>query len=362
MSAPFVPRPNPFDVINNLGVMHVARMLGLDVTEPGQARLAFGPCPLCGATKRHTKSNDKRPACGARSDNKGWMCFQCDAKGSPVNLVAAVLTGTLRPLDWSKALEWYRRYVAGDLAATGAPLAAIPHRPESRRLPYLDPFEVLDIWTASVCPLGWMPGFPKERVDSAQKYLSEDRKLDLATLALLTKGLGGARILPPVSYYPHSDWWPSDGADLFVIGSLLFDHTGTHRGLHGRSIVGKYFRFPKDRNRTGLVMANDLGIEFLKKHKNPQDIAHISKVVFTEGLFDTLAASARLLDVDPHAAVLGFVSGSAAIFEMMRWPLSMPVEIWTDDDEPGNRYAQQIREGLPPEVQVTRHIYKGGKK
>ena len=93
-----------------LDVVQVAEHLGIEVSKSGSTFNA-GPCPVCGAQTRHTKRKDKRGALGITHDQGGWICFQCEARGDSIDLVALTTIGKrLRDaLDHEMELvrQWY---------------------------------------------------------------------------------------------------------------------------------------------------------------------------------------------------------------------------------------------------------------
>src|SRR5689334_6155599 len=79
--------PDRFLEVRSVGVLAVARAFNVDVNGRSFA------CPACGAEKRHPSRGDHRGAVGARPDDKGWRCHQCDAHGDAVTLAAWLATG-----------------------------------------------------------------------------------------------------------------------------------------------------------------------------------------------------------------------------------------------------------------------------
>lgn len=115
-----------WDVGQGVPVFEVAQDHGQPVQKSRGADSGSCACPACGAQKRHTKTGDKRGAVGIRRDGLGWRCFQCDASGDALDLVAYALAGCrLRDADAdgrAKVREWFE----GQYGATSAPRAPRP--------------------------------------------------------------------------------------------------------------------------------------------------------------------------------------------------------------------------------------------
>ena len=92
-----------FTDIKAVGIAGIASKYGCEVS-----KLGFTPCPACGASTRHTKRKDGRPACLIVQADNGWMCLQCEAKGDSVDLLARFLNAGKRPTspgEWRGVLQ-----------------------------------------------------------------------------------------------------------------------------------------------------------------------------------------------------------------------------------------------------------------
>lgn len=152
--------PGWIAAVRALGVRAVAERLGL-LPAPEET---LKPCPACGAERRGT--HDGRGPVGVRSDDAGWRCHACDARGDAPALAAALYKLRAGP-------ELRERLVAVGLLdpphGSGRPRAALPPLPRPRVLPplapppRLDPHEVAalwdparPVWTATVSdPRAW---------------------------------------------------------------------------------------------------------------------------------------------------------------------------------------------------------------
>jgi len=68
------------------------------------------------------------------------------------------------------------------------------------------------------------------------------------------------------------------------------------------------------------------------------------QVYLAEGMTDTLAAAMFVADdVGRRDAVLGITAGTAAAYELVKWPRDIVRFIVTDDDGAGEKYAIQVK-------------------
>ncbi len=134
--------------------LRVASALGLEVREArGANGGAFGPCPSCKAKRRHPNHKDRRLACGVRQDGNGWRCFECDASGDQVDLVAFVREGErFAKLDQEakrRVSEWFGvdRPVR-DRAPASSPSRSHQSSPGTEPARnVLDASELADVWS-----------------------------------------------------------------------------------------------------------------------------------------------------------------------------------------------------------------------
>ncbi len=64
----------------------------------------FGPCPCCKAVRRSERDRC-RPLWLAPTD-RGWRCIACGNRGGPLELAAAIVTGTTRPRSLVEVAIW----------------------------------------------------------------------------------------------------------------------------------------------------------------------------------------------------------------------------------------------------------------
>jgi hypothetical protein len=162
---------------------------------------------------------------------------------------------------------------------------------------------------------------------------------------LLRGSHGAIRLLP--DWYDCPSWarygrrsWAQTGHRLIV---PVYDHAGRLGLVRG-------WRWDDDdspkrlqaagQSVKGLVMAAGLGLAMLRGEL--PDWHYPAQVAIVEGEPDAIAATARLTSW----CVLGIVPGCWCNELASRIPAGAVVEIGTDTDEPGQRYAEQIAETL----------------
>lgn len=339
-------------------VLEVARALGLAIDE---RRHALAPCPACGAERRHTKSGDRRGAVGLRPDGRGWSCFQCDASGDALELVAQRIGGgRLRDLgDARKAdvREWCARFLGLEPSGRGSvqarKLAPLQSRTATTPPPprYPPPDELAALW-ASCVPVTNDPEV-SAYLDGRGILAAEVARLDLA------------RALPISAKCPTwagagegEGWrsWAARGARLVV---PLYDASGAFRSVLAR-LPRKVERGPKSLGAKGyqrseLVLANGRARAWLAGTD-----ATPAPCFVLEGEADELLTAVgpsagqtwASLGADP--ATLGIFSGSWTRAIADRIPDGSHVAIATDDDAQGDAYAREIGETLAARVVAGR--------
>jgi hypothetical protein len=321
-----------FTNIKSIGVANIAASHGCTVTSAG-----FFPCPACGATNRHTKRQDPRPACLVIKEGNAWQCLQCAATGDTVDLLARFLNQGKRPSnpqEWRAVLaRWSDSGGGGAMYPLPRPVA--PLSGQARPLPARPPFgSLMQLWgRAGVEP-------PK----SSLVWLAT--KFPKYTLTQIVES-GVVRWLPRQD---NPDFWPWNHSYMAM---LAFDHHGLVQSIHGR-IIGEPLpgkpksRFPKGYSASGLVLANKTGVSWLRGKMPVQD------VLIAEGLTSTLAATMAMRATGKWKwAVFGYTSGSNSAIEQMPWS-GQTVYVMTDNDEPGNLYAEKIMKALPGNINLRR--------
>jgi hypothetical protein len=350
------------DRMRGRDVLEVASALGLEVQPPrGSSGGAF-TCPACNAPRRHTKTRDKRASAGVRKDGHGWHCFQCDASGDTLDLVAFQLRGQRLPElgDAGKAevRDWCTRWLGIDLHPTQHAFSAPPRpiRPAIADKPpsYPPAAEVEALWKIAA---------PVDRDPEVAAWLQTDRGLDpqqLAQLDLVRALPAEAPDLPRWAGFGGGDkpWrsWPSVGLRLLV---PLHDAAGVQRSvLFRRSSQSARDWPPKSIGTSGyerarLVMANAVARHLLA---HPVEQAAVS-IVIEEGEIDWLTACLAWAPGNERA-IFGVVTGSWTAEIAQRIPRGARVTIRTDNDPEGDKLCARIAESLGNRCTVLR----GGRK
>lgn len=271
-------------------VIAAAQQLGLTIGKRGSAHW-LSPCPSCGAEKRHPRlSRDHRGAIGVRPDDEGWRCFVCDRSGN------------------ARTLAWLVRDAAPVVHRAPEPVAS---------LPYVDAHEARRFWT---------------RLNAARSSAEVSSWLD-------ANRIGQAPCARSIGTYAPS-WakhWRADGLRLVL---ALHDHEGRCRGFAARNVLPDAYG-PKSSGaggftRTGLVMADGLGVKLLRgQYTGPCLIVEGEKKLLisehlSRGRWATIATGSGL-----WSAALAESIGRAS-----------RVLVYTDPDEPGARYARAILKTL----------------
>lgn len=263
-------------------VLAVAQQLGLAVGRQGSAHW-LSPCPKCGVERRHNSRADRRGAVGIRPDDMGWRCFSCDASGN------------------AKTLAWLLRERGQVEHKAPEPVAT---------LPYLDPDEARRFW----------------------KRLHRARASDEVSSWLSRYRIGTANCARSMGTYAP-DWakyWRADGLRLVL---ALHDHEGRCRGFAVRNVLsnvlGPKSSGPAGYTRSGLVMADALGVKLLRgKYRGPCLIVEGEKKLLiaetlSRGRWATIATGSGLWSAELAASI-----GRAS-----------RVLVYTDPDSAGARYA-----------------------
>lgn len=159
------------------------------------------------------------------------------------------------------------------------------------------------------------------------------------------------RVLPPDASLPR--WASFRGAPWTRTGHRLvlpmFDSDGAVRSVRawrvGDGETPKRLP-PAGYRASSLVLADAFGVATLRGTYTPR------RVIILEGESDFLAATIGWRHV--LAARIGIVSGSWSDEIAARIPDSTEVAIWTDDDAPGNKYAECIAATLETRCTIRR--------
>lgn len=344
------------ETVRTFPVGDLAGALHLKVSPPtGTSGGAIYGCPVCGAECRHTRSRDRRGAIGIRADGLGWRCFQCEAGGDGLDLVARVLRGgryrDLLGVERADVRAWCLSQ-AGMRSVTASMARQRPVPATRGDVPPTYPRleEVAALWASCI------------RADGDEQvadYLIH-RRLHPGRVA--DRGL--ARALPSKSTLPS--WANCGGRPWTATGHRLIvpmrDERGAIRSVLARSVglaapSARKSLAPAGYQRAGLVLACPLGANLLAAGSPPSwwptdcDLC----VVIAEGEIDTLAWATQWSDAAECApATFGIVSGSWTSAVAARLPQGVRVVIATDSDEQGDHYAAAIATTLAHRATLER--------
>ena len=332
----WIERVRPF------GVRTVAAMLGLE--ERGRT---LTPCPLCGAETRG--SADKRGPLGLTADGGGWTCFRCRAEGDAVALVAARVLGKARPEgadDWRAV-----RTKCAELGLCDGPTGAAPVRlrPMPAPRPPAPPVRpdadgLRALWDGATAPV---------TTDAEVAAFLARRKLDAAEIDRrgLARALLADAALPAWARFRGRPWTAS--GHRLLVG--LYDARGALVSVQARSILADVPKGEKAANPAGVelrgsVMADDCGLALLRgTFPIPRE------VWIAEGVPDFLTLATTFADAATAPAVFGVAEGCWTEEIAARVPRGACVNIATDHDANGDRYAARIAATLAGR-RVKRHI------
>jgi hypothetical protein len=345
-----VTRADWIDAINREHVLAVAHALGLEVQKARGAAGGSFACPACAATRRHPSRSDPRLAVGVRAEGRGWRCFQCDATGDQLHLVAIVLIGRrwteLDAEQKSRVRAWVQEWTrTGQGEAPRPRLAVEVDAPPS----YPPADEVFAFWQA-------LSSIEQDR--RIAEWLERKRGLNVAAVA----ASGICRALPHSLACPG---WAAKPAIEGVRDAIpwsrtayraifpMFDAQGAMRNLLARYAgTPQSERAPKSRaaagyQRRGLVLASRDGCRLLRGRLAGERL----RVVIAEGEMDVLAFATGSdrggLEPDRGGlAILGIVSGSWTAELAARIPDGARVLIATHNDRDGEKYSRAITETL----------------
>lgn len=349
-----------------LTVWAMAARLGLTSMDRG----SLGPCPVCGAATRSQSRPTRRGPLQVLADGRGWRCWAggCEARGDAVALLAAVATGTTRPTDWRPVWERY-----GDADPNGFPAvtrqAPEPKLPSDRRAP---PSEV-GILVAMTRPVmedpgvcAWLrsrgldPGAVQRGGLARALVPMEDARHDVEERAGI-RGEEGPASPEARAMAGHPVWgafgprWWAEGWRLIL---PVYDGAGELVGVRARWVGDGPAPRAKEHGGTGIAhgpgvyacrMARGLLGRRLPVGASPYlgSPPWDGRVVIAEGGADWLTWATH--PEEAGAAVLGVWSGalpkgpaSRAILGAL--PPAARVQVVTDADAAGDRYAEAIME------------------
>lgn len=330
-----------FSDVNAQGVRRVAAALDMQVADKRSS--GIGPCPCCNAEKRHPRRHDRRLSIGVRPDDQGWRCHECDAHGDPVGLLAAVVTGSVRPDGWAGVRRRGAEVGLCDLdERDDRPFVQRrPRQPPPASAPVAErapAAELAALWTAC------RPVLDDKVVANWLRF----RGLDPATVEDrdLARALPRDAALPPWASGPGGDWRTSGRLCLFA----MYDHDGRLMSLRARGVrddINPKALAPAGFAVAGLVLADVLGRRLLAGDADAAQLVRRAGVIVAEGEPAFLAAAGVFSDADEFApAVLGIVAGSWTDEIASRIPNDTRVTVDVDADPTGDKYAMAIADTL----------------
>lgn len=343
-------------------VLEVAKALGV----PTQPRRGSSGgelvCPSCRAERRHTKAGDRRLSAGVRNDGRGWRCFQCDASGDALDLVAYSM-GDERLRDLpdhrrSDVRAWCESFLGLPSSTPGASvprpkiIAAPKREPEPPTPPRYPPeAEVSALWAGCV---------PVTEDAEVSAYLN-GRGIDpvaVADLDVARALVATDAALPSWAVFGRRSWLGAGGRLIVP----LVDELGAVRSVLARRLGDAQPKSlaTKGYERRGLIMACPVARQILERGALPSwwaEDAPPLRVIVAEGEADFMLNAAgpevgvRWGDADPYApAHLGMFDGGWTRELAARLPDGCRVVIATDTDPPkddgrpgqGDQYAAKI--------------------
>lgn len=351
-------KPNWLEQARTMLMTVALSLLGLHHDD---RRNTFKPCPVCGHNTR--ENGRQRDPVGMTASQEGWRCHRCKASGDVVSLVAAAITGTTAPQDWSPVRQWFSKNTSQNWEPSP------PRRPPPRTIQkpvfkhesrFVD--EAKDLYGRC------LPILDHPR---AARWIAS-RSFSPAEIANC-EDLDLCRVLPPNGALPkwarfgRYDWRELDAVLIFP----CFNSTGEIVSVRAR-LITKDGRTPEGLKTlaparrgaaTNSVMANDLGKLILKTGRLPDfyedDDAPKLEVIIVEGEPDYLSWALQYSDADLYApAVFALWSGGWSQEIGDRIPSGARVVARTDEGEAGDRYALEVYKSLNGRCEFFR--WKGG--
>ncbi len=338
--------------IKSRGVSAVARAFGAFVSGKRGRSGGHFVCPVCNAATRHTKTSDKRGACGIRRDDAGWRCHQCDASGDAVTLAAYFVAGK-RDMDGAAGVAVITACADRGLCtpfdakrvAQVRPVYVAPKPVEPEPEPGIPTAELEALWAATL-PVNMTLADPHV-LDMAVPFFMSGRGWFPPLLASLDL----VRVTPLPDTFLWPTWWPKAWTNAYRVVMRAYSPRGEFVSIHGRSVVPDLTpksRWPKG-YAAGHLFADARGVALLRG-----DAGDTSKAIIVEGMTDLIALTLAVFDAKRTDAILGITSGSTKALGLVKWPPGIPVVILTDQDEAGEKYATEIRAAIPRGVDVRR--------
>jgi len=209
------------------------------------------------------------------------------------------------------------------------PITRAQPAPETPTRVYPPSGEVEALWAASG---------PVDEDSEASAYLwSRGLNPDLVDGGGLARAVQKARPMPAWARCRFGDWREA-GYRVLV---PMYDSGGDMRSLRGWRITdgeGPKRLPPFGHKASELVMADRWALAWLRGERQPE------RVLVVEGEPDWMTWSTHLND--PHTATIGIVSGSWHDALARKFPVGCRVDVRTDQDQAGDRYAAEIAKSL----------------
>jgi hypothetical protein len=296
---------------------------------------------------------DRTPSLSVQAKPEGllWRCWGCGAAGDVISLVAAVRGTSLRGRGFRDTLVECAR-LAGlweivDELEGRSPSAGTG--PRTRFQEHPGPLPHLASPEPQEAPRDYPPASEVSTLWDGCRPVSDDTQVSeyLAQRAIdpdQVEGRDLARVLPFAGGLPA--WARCRGGTwreaCYRLILPMFDVTGVVRTVRAWRVGGDSDlpkRLPPSGHKaSGVVMADSWAAMMLQGTRAP------TRVVVAEGEPDFLTWATRVQDA--RTAVVGIVSGSWTTELSGRFPVGCRVDVRTDHDAAGERYAAEVLSGL----------------
>jgi len=274
---------------------------------------------------------DSNPSLGIDIERQLWYCWPCGRGGT--------VEGLLRELKIQSTRYWTGEGIEREDRERPNRLL-LPHEFDRTIDNYaLKMAWIHSTWPFQLSPYGWY--------DRDAIHFMEGRKLD--PIALSRAGGGVCRALPVEDnekIYLSPEAWHAGKSRTHRLAALAYDTNGDPMSFQARDVTGTASK--KDLwlagvKTAGLFFANRAGV-YLLRNFTSTDGHHprVRGVIICEGLTDFWAVTQRVYTKGLGCAVLGGTSGSFRYLEQVNIPAEMPVYVWTDPDDTGDRYLSEI--------------------
>jgi len=334
------------DELDGADVLDVGSRLGLEVLGRSLA-----PCPSCGAARRGS-SDKRRGPISVFGEGTHWACKRgdCSAKGDALDLASYIVGrarfGDLQPYERDEV----RRSLLGDDVP---PVRRVETRHQVSRPNYMPAGLVEAVWNDLCTPISERP--------QVAEHLQLKRNID--PLAVEHWDLARALRID-ADCRPWGARWPRD----YPLVLPTYDHIGKRRGLHARAVdavEGTKARFPRGYTGSGLVLADPVGLEILRRGDWPEGLGRPERtdVVICEGVPDYLTWAATFGDAcEAPPAVYGVGSGWWKQQHADRIPdgLRIVCRAHRDDNGAGLRLMEAVADTFGGRCPVTIVVIGGG--